>query len=79
MAEYSEMAAAESGAEMPAGGDLKPKSQLVCPNCGATFEQVEKPAEGGEGAGEAGGEDKSWEEDLRHMAARTPEAEGQPQ
>ena len=80
MAAYSEMAAAAPGGEMPAGSDPKPKSQLVFPNCGATFEQVEAPA--GEGAGEGMGEgsgDESWEKDLRHMAARTPEAEGQPQ
>jgi hypothetical protein len=77
MAEYSEMAAAGDGAGAGAnpGPEPKPKSQLVCPNCGATFEQVEKPE--GEGAG--GGEDKSWEDELRGMAARTPETAGEPQ
>ena len=80
---YNNMAAAGEGAgsAMPAGaepgGAADAKPQLVCPNCGATFEQVEKPA--GEGAGEAGGEDKSWEDELRGMTARTPETEGEPQ
>ena len=64
---------ASAGAEMDSGGP-ETKPQLVCPQCGATFEQVQT-----EGGGDGGGEDKSWEDELRHMTARTPENEGQAQ
>jgi len=65
---------ASTGAELDSGGTSNPKPKLVCPACGAAFEQVKT-----EGEGAAGGEDKSWEDELRHMTARTPETEGQPQ
>ena len=65
---------APAGAAPDTGGMENAKPQLVCPACGAAFEQVKT-----EGEGAAGGEDQSWEEELRHMTARTPETEGQPQ
>ena len=65
---------APAGAEPDAGGMENVSTRLVCPACSAAFEQVKT-----EGEGAAGGEDQSWEEELRHMTARTPETEGQPQ
>ena len=65
---------ASAGAESDSGGMADSKPQLVCPACGAKFEQVQT-----DGAAAGGGEDKSWEDELRHMSARTPETEGQPQ
>jgi hypothetical protein len=58
---------APAGAAMDAGGTSGEKPQMVCPECGCKFEKVETDGEAG------GGEDKSWEDELRGMTARTPE------
>ena len=65
---------APAGAAQDTGGMENVSTRLVCPACGAAFEQVKT-----EGEGMGGDEDKSWEDELRHMSARTPETEGQPQ
>jgi hypothetical protein len=56
---------ATAGASDAGGSSEKP--QMVCPECGCKFEKVETDGEAG------GGEDKSWEDELRGMTARTPE------
>lgn len=59
----------DTGGTPPAAAE---KPQLVCPNCGAAFEQVQPAGEGGE----AGGEDKSWKRTCATWPPALPKPKG---